>query len=71
MALRMFAKSTTITRSWKLREVNDDLRLLRMMVDGTWNEEEFLILKPGERIAPDYTGLKLRAEPDPDAENMA
>ncbi len=63
------AQQEAQARSWKLREVNDDLRLLRMMVDGTWNEEEFLILKPGERIAPDYTGLKLRAEPDPDAEN--
>lgn len=65
------ARQEAQARSWKLHEVNDDLRLLRMMVDGTWNEEEFLILKPGERIAPDYTGLKLRAEPDPDAENMA
>lgn len=65
------AQQEAQARGWKLREVNDDLRLLRMMVDGTWNEEEFLILKPGERIAPDYTGLKLRAEPDPDAENMA
>ena len=47
-----------------MREIGDDLRLLRMMVDGTWNEEEFLILKPGERIAPDYTGKKLRAVRD-------
>ena len=49
-------------KNWKMHEIDDDLRLLRMMVDGTWNEEEFLILKPGERIAPDYAGLKLRAE---------
>lgn len=50
--------------NWKMREINDDLRLLRMMVDGTWNDREFLILKPGERIEPDYTGLKLKAVPD-------
>ena len=48
-------------KNWHLREVDGDLRLLRMMVDGTWNDEEFLILKPGESIAPDYSGLKLRA----------
>ena len=47
-----------------MREINDDLRLLRMMVDGTWNDREFLILKQGERIEPDYTGLKLKAVPD-------
>jgi len=56
------AKEEAGNKGWNLRELNDDLRLLRMMVDGTWNEEEFLILKPGERIAPDYTGLKLKAE---------
>lgn len=56
-------KQEAADRNWNLREVDDDLRLLRMMTDGTWNDREFLILKPGERIAPDYTGLKLKAEP--------
>lgn len=48
-------------RGWKLKEVDDDLRMLRMMVDGTWNEREFLILRPGERIEADYLGNKLKA----------
>jgi len=51
-------------RGWKLHEVDDDLRMLQMMVDGTWNDREFLILQPGERVEPDYTGLKLRAVRD-------
>ena len=51
--------------NWQLREVNDDLRMLRMMVNGDWNENEFLILEPGERIAADYAGAKLKAEPAP------
>ena len=50
-------------KGWNLRVVDDDLRMLRMMVDGTWNDREFLILRPGEQIAADYTGLKLRAVP--------
>ena len=58
------ARSEAEDKGWRMREIGDDLRLLRMMVDGTWNEEEFLILKPGERIAPDYTGKKLRAVRD-------
>jgi len=58
------AKQEASEKNWRFREVDDDLRMLRMMVDGTWNEEEFLILKPGERIAPDYTGLKLKAVKD-------
>lgn len=55
------ARQEADRRNWELYETQDDLRMLRMMVDGTWNEEEFLILQPGEKIAPDYTGLKLKA----------
>lgn len=56
------AREEADRKNWRLRELNGDLRLLQMMVDGTWNEEEFLILKPGQVIAPDYSGKKLRAE---------
>ncbi len=55
------AKEEAERKGWTLRELNEDLRLLRMLVNGTWNETEFLILKPGEAIEADYTGLKLRA----------
>ena len=65
------ARKEAVDRSWQLREVNDDLRMLRMMVDGTWNEEEFLVLQPGERIAPDYTGKKLKAEKFPETEGKS
>ena len=51
-------------RGWRLRELDGDLRLLRMMTEGTWNDEEFLILKPGETVAADYSGKKLRAVRD-------
>ncbi len=56
-----YARREAAEKGWRMREIDDDLRLLRMMVDGTWNDEEFLILKPGEQIAPDYTGRKLCA----------
>ena len=58
------AKQEAINKDWRLREIDDDLRMLRMMVEGTWNDQEFLILKPGERIAADYSGLKLKAIED-------
>ena len=63
-ANRQSAAQEAQTKGWKLYEIQDDLRMLRMMVEGTWNDREFLILRPGERIAPDYTGLKLKAVPD-------
>ena len=58
------ARQEAEAKGWALREVDGDLRLLKMMVEGTWNDREFLILKPGEYAVPDYTGLKLRAETD-------
>ena len=58
------AREEAERRRWRLRELHGDLRLLKMMTEGTWNDREFLIMKPGERVAPDYTGLKLRAVPD-------
>lgn len=56
------AKEEAERKDWRLRELDGDLRMLRMMVDGTWNDREFLILKPGETVVPDYSGLKLAAE---------
>lgn len=56
-----YSRTEALKKGWKLHELNDDLRLLRMMVEGNWNEKEFLILQPGDRVAPDYTGLKIKA----------
>ncbi len=38
------------------------LRMLRMMVNGDWNEAEFLICPPHHRVAANHSGLKMRAE---------
>ena len=62
-AYREMAVMEANRHDWRLRVIDDDTRMLRMMVDGTWNEEEFLVLRPGERIAADYTGRKLKAVP--------
>ena len=51
-------------RGWSLKELRGDNRMLKMLVDGNWNEEEFLVLKPGEHIEADYSGLKLKAALD-------
>ena len=61
-AYRNRAQSEAESHGWQLKEMQDDLRLLKMMVEGNWNDEEFLILKSGECIAADYTGKKLKAK---------
>ena len=55
------AEKEALKKNWTLREIDDDLRMMRMMVSGTWNEEEFLILQKGEIVIPDYSGLKIKA----------
>ncbi|UCF99490.1 MAG: DUF1638 domain-containing protein [Spirochaetaceae bacterium] len=34
--------------------VEGNIRLIRQLVEGTWNEEEFLIVKPGRKIRAVY-----------------
>ncbi|MDR1598772.1 MAG: DUF1638 domain-containing protein [Oscillospiraceae bacterium] len=47
---------------WERQTVSGDHRMLRMLTDGTWNDEEFLVVPPGYRIAPLYDGRKMAAE---------
>ncbi len=41
-------------RGWQFEEVEGDLRLLQRWVDGEWNEDEFLIVRPGEKVVATY-----------------
>ncbi len=34
----------------EFRELNGDLRLIRMLLSGNWTDKEFLIVRPGESI---------------------
>jgi hypothetical protein len=36
-------------------------------MDGAWDEADFLVVRPGERLAMAYDEGVIRAEPDGDA----
>jgi hypothetical protein len=48
--------------SWKFEEVRGDMRMIKALCNGEWNEEEYLIVRPGQRVAADYSGKKIRTE---------
>ena len=52
---KQFTKRSAEFLNWKYDEMKGDSGLMQRLVDGEWNEKEFLIVRPGERIAENLT----------------
>jgi hypothetical protein len=48
------AKKEAEERNFKFTELKGDLRLIQDLFEGKWNQEDFLIVNPGEEIKPSY-----------------
>ena len=57
------AKEIAGKRNWKFERLAGDLGWLRRLLNGEWNEREFLTLRPGERVVSTFDELLIRAEP--------
>ena len=42
------------SRGWDFERVKGDPSMIQRFVDGCWDEREFLIVRPGARVAPTY-----------------
>ncbi len=51
------------THGWNLVELEGDLSLMQRLVDGPWDEEDFLIVPPGYEIEATHDISKVRAVP--------
>jgi hypothetical protein len=57
------AKDKAAHEGWIYERKQGDNRLLRMLINGEWNEDEFLVVAPGHRIEQSYDDALLRAVP--------
>ncbi|MHC4745280.1 MAG: DUF1638 domain-containing protein [Planctomycetota bacterium] len=52
---REYTKQCAEFLNWNYDELKGDSGLMQRMVDGHWSEEEFLIVRPGQKIGEDLT----------------
>jgi hypothetical protein len=57
------AREIACQRGWKFEQLPGDLGWLRRLLDADWNEREFLVLKPGERVGLRSDAGLIGAEP--------
>ena len=56
------AREQAAERGWKFEKVRGDMSLLQRLVDGAWDEADFLVVPPGSRVAATYDERIIQAE---------
>lgn len=56
------ARKLSESRSWNFETIPGDLSLLKTLLDGPWNDRNFLVLQPGQSLDFDYTGNILKSK---------
>lgn len=60
------ARTQAEERGWKFEVLDGNLGLVQRLLDGPWNEDEFLVVPPGHRVAPSYDERIIKVEPLPE-----
>ena len=58
------AEQEAAEKKWEFKHLEGNWGLLDRLVNGQWDSSEFLVLRPGQRIAPDDSGAILAAVND-------
>lgn len=56
------ARATADEMGWKFTKLQGDLGLIRALVDGPWDDDRFLVVPPGHRVASSFDEKIVRAE---------
>ena len=59
---REFARRMAQTHGWEYADVKGDAGLIRRFLDGSWDDADFLIVRPGQRIQDIHDPSIIRAE---------
>ena len=51
-------------RGWQFEKLAGDMRLIQGLVDGPWDDDRFLVVPPGSRIAPSFDEKVIKAVRD-------
>jgi len=54
-AYKNYTKRCAEFLHWKYEELKGSPGLMQKLIDGDWNESEFLVVKPGQKIGEDLT----------------
>lgn len=56
------ARAEAAQRGWKFEKLAGDLTMIQRLVDGIWDEKEFLVVPPGGRVVAKYDEGIIAAE---------
>jgi hypothetical protein len=67
------ARQQATERGWKFEKLSGDMRLIQQLVDGPWDEERFLVVPPGGRVASSFDEriIKVAATDEPTKEKKS
>ena len=51
------------TRGWNFETVKGDMSMIQRLIDGVWDDKEFLVVPPGHRVVATYEDGLLAVEP--------
>lgn len=57
------ARDDAAKRGWAFDRMAGELLLVKRLLDGAWDAADFLVVRPGERLAMSYDDSVVRAEP--------
>ena len=61
--LKKHAKKNALDNNWEYEELEGNTNLLLKMMNGEWDETEFLVIQPGQTIEPSYCKNIIKTRP--------